>query len=71
MRWGWGLYCHVLDMGYSERMKGGSGMVRIIVWGKRKWSFFASFFFFFLPGPLALFMGHKQSIKAKLQCFQQ
>ena len=70
MRWGWGLYCHVLDMGYSERMKGGSGMVGITVWGKRKWSFFASFFFF-LPGSLTLFMGHKQSIKAKLQCFQQ
>ena len=40
MRWGWGLYCHALDMGYCERMKGGSGMVGITVWGKRKLSFF-------------------------------
>ena len=32
---------------------------------------FLPFFFFILPTPLALFMGHEQCIKAKLQYFQQ
>ena len=47
-----------------------------VVWsvsqyGEKENGHFLPLFFFFLPGSLTLFMGHKQSIKANLQCFQQ